>query len=82
MKRSFFLFIAGPAGQLIRILAGLILIYRARSREGGPAGVGGTMHLVVGLVPLLAGLLDLCVLAPLFGLPFRGPALREALEKS
>ena len=33
----------------------------------------------VGLVPLATGAFDWCLLAPLIGLPFEGPALRHAL---
>jgi hypothetical protein len=36
---------------------------------------------IVGLVPLLAGLFDRCVFAPLFGLPFVGPELRKSLQR-
>ncbi len=39
-------------------------------------GVGGTIVAVVGLVPLLAGLFDFCVFAPLFGAPMSGPKIR------
>jgi hypothetical protein len=31
-------------------------------------------------VPLVAGAFDWCVFAPLFGLPFVGPKLRETVE--
>ncbi|MCP4199783.1 MAG: DUF2892 domain-containing protein, partial [Proteobacteria bacterium] len=41
------------------------------------AGPIGIIIAVVGLVPLLAGLFDVCVFAPLFNNPFRGPAIRE-----
>ncbi len=43
-------------------------------------GVAGWILAIVALVPLAAGLLDRCVFAPLFGLPFVGPRLREALQ--
>jgi len=33
---------------------------------------------VIGAVPLLAGLFDFCVFAPLFGAPLSGPAIRAA----
>jgi hypothetical protein len=36
---------------------------------------------IIGLVPLLAGLFDRCVFAPLFGLPFDGERLRRAVAK-
>jgi hypothetical protein len=41
----------------------------------------GSILALAGLVPLLAGLLDFCVLAPLFGLPFKGARLRQSLEQ-
>jgi hypothetical protein len=43
-------------------------------------GIWGWILAIVGLVPLLAGLFDRCVFAPLFGLPFVGPSLRQALQ--
>jgi hypothetical protein len=39
-------------------------------------GTGGIILAVVGLVPLLAGLFDFCVFAPLFGAPMSGPKIR------
>jgi hypothetical protein len=51
-------FVGGSA----MILGGLVLI-------GGSAGV---VLAVVGLVPLLAGAFDICVLAPLLHTPFAG----------
>jgi hypothetical protein len=38
--------------------------------------VGGIILAVVGLVPLVAGLFDFCVFAPLFGAPMSGPKIR------
>ena len=37
---------------------------------------GGLVLAVVGLVPLVAGVLDFCVFAPLFGLSFSGKTIR------
>ena len=76
---AFFGFIASPAGRLARIIAGLALILIGLLALGG---VGGWILAIVGLVPLLAGLFDRCVFAPLFGLPFVGPRLREALQST
>ena len=45
----------------------------------GLAVVGGTSGIVlavVGLVPLLAGVLDVCLFAPLFGAPLKGTDVR------
>lgn len=43
----------------------------------GLAGTTGIVLAVVGLVPLLAGLFDFCVFAPLFGAPLSGPQIRS-----
>lgn len=75
--KAVFRFLASTAGRVVRAVAGLILIVV------GIAIVGGTIGwilAIVGLVPLLAGVFDRCVFAPLFGLPFAGPSLRQALE--
>ena len=64
---------ASKTGRIIRILAGIALV------AWGLLGLGGTTGIVVaviGLVPLLAGLFDVCVFAPLFKNPFKGPEIR------
>ncbi len=71
----FIKFMASTAGRVTRIVAGLVLIL------WGLMGIGGTTGIVVvviGLVPLLAGLFDFCVFAPLFGAPLSGPRIRSA----
>lgn len=75
--KEFFRFIASPTGRVVRILAGLALILIGPLVLGG---FWGWILAIVGLVPLLAGLFDRCVFAPLFGLPFVGPRLRQALQ--
>jgi hypothetical protein len=75
--KGFFRFMAGSAGRVVRIAAGLILIAVG---IWAVQGVGGWILVIVGLVPLLAGAFDRCVFAPLFGLPFTGPQLRRAVE--
>lgn len=72
-----FKFIAGSAGRLIRALAGVALILIGLLVI---KGTGGWILAVVGLAPLAAGIFDFCIFAPLFGLPFVGPRLRERLE--
>lgn len=69
-----FSFIAGPIGRLIRVIAGLGLILIGLFLV---EGVVGWILAVIGLAPLLAGVLDFCIFAPLFGLPFVGPRLRD-----
>ena len=66
-------FMASPAGRIVRIVAGAALI------AWGLLGIGGTTGVivaVVGAVPLLAGLFDFCVFAPLFGNPLSGKKIR------
>ena len=72
-----FQFLAGPAGRVIRAVAGLVLIVVGLVLV---KGAGGWILAIVGLVPLSAGLFDWCFFAPLFGLPFVGPSLRKKLE--
>jgi hypothetical protein len=74
---ALFGFLASPAGRVTRIIAGLALILIGLLALGG---TWGWILAIVGLVPLLAGLFDRCVFAPLFGLPFVGERLRQALQ--
>ncbi len=66
-------FLASPAGRIIRIVAGIALVVWGL---WGIGSTGGVIVAVVGLVPLLAGLFDFCVFAPLFGAPLSGPKIR------
>jgi hypothetical protein len=71
----FISFMASTAGRIVRVVAGLALI------AWGLAGLGGTTGIVVaiiGALPLVAGLFDFCVFAPLFGAPLSGPKIRAA----
>jgi hypothetical protein len=71
----FISFMASPAGRITRIVAGLALVLWGLL---GPGGTAGIVVAVVGAVPLLAGLFDFCVFAPLFGAPLSGPKIRAA----
>lgn len=66
-------FMASTSGRVVRVLAGLgLLIW-------GLFGLGSTVGIVVaivGLVPLVAGVFDFCVFAPLFGNPLSGARIR------
>ncbi len=70
----FISFMASRNGRIVRIVAGLVLVV------WGFFGINNTTTAVivvlVGLVPLLAGIFDFCVFAPLFGAPFSGPKIR------
>jgi hypothetical protein len=71
----FIKFMAAPGGRISRIAAGLALIAWGTLGIGGP---GGAIMAAVGAVPLVAGLFDFCVFAPLFGAPLSGPKIRAA----
>ena len=71
----FIKFMASTAGRVTRVVAGLVLILWGLLGIGGTAGI---VVVVIGLVPLLAGLFDFCVFAPLFGAPLSGPGIRSA----
>ncbi|MFR9775085.1 YgaP-like transmembrane domain [Micromonospora sp. MS34] len=66
-------FFNSPAGRVTRVVLGLVLIVIGVS-------LGGWWWLLAlaGLLPLLAGLFDICTLAPLFHLPLSGRRFREA----
>jgi hypothetical protein len=66
-------FMASTTGRIVRIVAGIALV------AWGLLGLTGTTGIVVaiiGLVPLVAGIFDFCVFAPLFGAPLSGPKIR------
>jgi hypothetical protein len=73
-----FTFLAGSTGRIVRIVAGEVLIVVGLFLTQGALR---WILVIVGLVPLLAGLFDRCVFAPLFGLPFVGARLRESLQR-
>jgi hypothetical protein len=69
----FITFMASGTGRLLRIVAGIVLIAIGLLVV---QNTGGIILAIIGLVPLLAGILDVCVFAPLFGNPFSGPKIR------
>ena len=69
----FITFMASTTGRIVRIAAGLALIAWGLL---GLSSVTGILVIVIGAVPLLAGLFDFCVFAPLFGAPLSGPKIR------
>jgi hypothetical protein len=73
----FFDFIASPLGRGIRIVVGLALIAAGLFFI---EGVAGWIVAAAGVVPLAAGLFDVCVLAPLARLPFVGDKLRTCVR--
>jgi hypothetical protein len=71
-------FMSSGTGRVTRIVAGIALIALGLWIVGG---VWGILLAVVGAVPLLAGLFDVCVIGALFlGTPFRGDEVRASHE--
>ena len=66
-------FMASPAGRIARIVAGIVLIILGLVI----GGAAGWIIAIVGLVPLAAGALDVCLFAPLLKAPFRGRDVRR-----
>ncbi len=71
-----FSFLASRNGRIVRAVAGIVLIVIGLIVVYNNDSSGGWILVVVGLVPLAAGVFDFCVFAPLFGLPFKGPDIR------
>ncbi len=66
-------FMASTNGRIARIVAGIVLIALGLLVITGTTGI---IVAVVGLLPLVAGVFDFCVFAPLFGRPLSGPQIR------
>lgn len=76
----FAVFMASTAGRLLRIVAGVALIAWGWSTHETTTGV---VLMAVGLVPLLAGAFNVCVIARIIGAPFAGKdALRTTSGSS
>jgi Protein of unknown function (DUF2892) len=68
---SFARFMSTPVGRGLRVLLGAAVIVWGLAVGGS----GGLMLAVVGVVPLLAGLFNVCLLAPVLHAPFSGRRL-------
>lgn len=68
---SFVTFMENRSGRLIRVVLGLALI-----GLGAALGGGFWAFVAVGAVALLAGVVNFCLVAPLFRAPFRAAVHR------
>jgi hypothetical protein len=68
-SRTFAVFMASLTGRLLRIIAGVALIAWGWSMHDRTAGI---VLMVVGLIALLAGVFNVCFIAPIIGAPFAG----------
>lgn len=73
---ALFGFMASQNGRYARIGAGALLIIIGLLT----GGTAGWVLAIVGLAPLLAGIFDVCLFAPLFSLPFKGDDLRDSTK--
>ena len=64
---SFVKFMSSMVGRALRIVAGVVMGLVGLFSIGG---IGGIILAVVGLVMILAGALNFCLIAPLFKAPF------------
>ena len=76
-----FNFLASRNGRIVRAVAGIVLIVIGLIVVFGNDSTGGWILVVIGLVPLAAGVFDFCLFAPLFGLSFKGEELRARGEE-
>ena len=72
-KTGFAHFISSGAGRILRGVAGVGLIAGGYALRETPSGIP---LMLVGLVPLAAGVFDLCLLSPLMGGPLAGAKIR------
>lgn len=75
--KGFFKFIASPGGRILRIVAGLVVLYLGLSNGNQ---ILSYMFILVGLVLVAVGIFDWCLFAPLAGFPFNGKDLRKKLK--
>ena len=73
-QTGFARFTNSPAGRVARIVVGLGLLVWGYTLRAGAAGIP---LIAVGLVPLVAGSLDLCLISALLGGPISGRRLRK-----
>jgi hypothetical protein len=66
---AFVTFMQSTAGRILRIVVGLVMIALGLLLV---QGIWGIVLAVIGLVPLIAGIGGVCLVAPLFGFTLKG----------
>ena len=72
-RSGFAKFINSLTGRVTRIIVGLALIIWGYTQLGQTSGI---ILILIGLIPLSAGLFDLCIISPLIGGPISGKKVR------
>ncbi|MGE5623614.1 MAG: YgaP-like transmembrane domain [Methanocella sp.] len=67
--------LATPAGRVVRVAVGAVLVLLGVSTRG--TWRSSIPFVVIGLIPLIAGAFDLCFLSAVAGGPLRGDEFRE-----
>ena len=70
---NFACFMASPVGRGIRIVAGVAILAWGWTMR---PETSGTVLMIVGLVPIAAGVFNVCLIAPIIGAPFSGARAR------
>ncbi|MCW5717619.1 MAG: DUF2892 domain-containing protein [Chitinophagaceae bacterium] len=73
-QSAFAQFLAGGAGRLTRIVAGVALIWVGIAID---QTFWSAVLYIVGAVPILAAVFDVCLITALFGGPFAGRRVRS-----
>jgi len=73
-RSGFAKFINSPAGRIARLVVGIALIVWGYTLL---VSVTGNFLIIIGLIPLVAGSFDLCLVSALLGGPVSGEKVRE-----
>ena len=77
-RSGFARFLNSVAGRITRIVVGLSLIGWGFALREDASGI---VLMMAGVVPLLAGAFDLCIISPLLGGPVTGTEVRAISDK-
>lgn len=72
-------FINSVAGRIVRVVVGLCLVAWGFALREDAIGI---LFMMVGIVPLLAGVFDLCMLSAFLGGPVTGAEVRAIRRKA
>jgi hypothetical protein len=79
VNMGFAKFMSSTLGRVVRIVAGIALIALGLVVVGG---AGGILLALIGAIPFIAGLLDICIIGAIFmGTPLRGAEVRSRIEE-
>jgi len=78
-RSAFARFVGSPTGRIARVLVGLGFIGWGYVQRGRVAGI---VLIVVGLIPLAAGVFNLCLISALLGGPISGARIAKSRPPS